>query len=377
MQGRQQLRCSSLLVNFLLISLLSGSASVAEQEIAGQRLLIAAAPQSKKKSPSNRQRRRRRFIVPTYANSTKHDRPRGEDPSMRAVAAQALGRYNGSVVVVETDTGRILTVVNQRLAFSAGFKPCSTIKLAVALGALEQGVITGDALLRVSRYQSINLTEALAYSNNSFFEILGNRLGFEKVSRYAHLLGFGELAGYLIENEYPGAFPVQPPANGGVGRLSTFGEDVKVTPLQLAAMMAAFANGGTLYYLQYPSVEGAFNPRVKRHLPIQRWLPELRAGLRAAVIFGTARTSAEGDEQILGKTGTCVGQRAKLGWFASYGELPTGKRVAVVVLLRGGAKFNGSKAAEIAGRVYQGLIQNFLLANKPQASRTVAESRTQ
>lgn len=377
MQGRQQLRCSSLLVNFLLISLLSGSASVPEQEIAGQRLLIAAAPQSKKKSPSNRQRRRRRFIVPTYANSTKHDRPRGEDLSMRAVAAQALGRYNGSVVVVETDTGRILTVVNQQLAFSAGFKPCSTIKLAVALGALEQGVITGDALLRVSRYQSINLTEALAYSNNSFFEILGNRLGFEKVSRYAHLLGFGELAGYLIENEYPGAFPVQPPANGGVGRLSTFGEDVKVTPLQLAAMMAAFANGGTLYYLQYPSVGVAFNPRVKRHLPIQRWLPELRAGLRAAVIFGTARTSAEGDEQILGKTGTCVGQRAKLGWFASYGELPTGKRVAVVVLLRGGAKFNGSKAAEIAGQVYQGLIQNFLLANKPQASRTVARSHTQ
>ena len=162
-----------------------------------------------------------------------------------------------------------------------------------------------------------------------------------------------------------------------MGRLSTFGDDVKVTPLQLAAMMAAFANGGTLYYLQYPSVEGAFNPRVKRHLPIQRWLPELRAGLRAAVIIGTARTSAEGDEQILGKTGTCVGQRAKLGWFASYGELPTGKRVAVVVLLRGGAKFNGSKAAEIAGRVYQGLIQNFLLANKPQASRTVAGSHTQ
>ncbi|MFQ5695835.1 MAG: penicillin-binding transpeptidase domain-containing protein, partial [Terriglobia bacterium] len=286
------------------------------------------------------------------------DSDKGEEPAVRRVAVEALGGLRGSVVVVEADTGRVLSIVNQKLAFSAGFQPCSIIKLAVALGALEEGLITGDTVVRLSRRRSLNLTEALAYSDNQFFERLGEKLGFAKVTAYAHLLGFGELAGYLIEQEYPGAFPTAPPAKGGVARMSSFGEEIKATPLQLAALMAALANGGKLYYLQYPQSEEerrSFRPRIKRHLPIERWLPELRAGLEAAVLYGTARASAEVDERILGKTGTCREDRTRLGWFASYGELPAGQRLVVVVLLRGGRRLNGSKAAEVASRIYRGL----------------------
>jgi cell division protein FtsI/penicillin-binding protein 2 len=335
-----------------------------------------AAP---KRSKRSRRPRAVRYTVPSTANPTAKDAWAGEETRVRELVIEALGNRNGSVVVSEAATGRILTIVNQPLAFSAGFKPCSTIKLAVALGALEEGLITGDTLLRVSRYKSINLTEALAYSDNPFFEILGRKLGFEKVSAYARLLGFGELAGYLLENEYPGAFPMTPPASGGVARLSSYGEEVKVTPLQLAALMGAFANGGTLYYLQYPRAEeerASFAPRVKRHLPIQRWLPELRAGMEAAVLYGTARVSAEAEEHIVGKTGTCGGVpaadgRAKLGWFASYGELPSGKAIVVVVLLRGGRNFNGSLAAEIAGRVYRGLSQTTIQASEVEQTHPV------
>lgn len=338
-------------------------------------LLLVASPaleiraQSSKKKSSHRRYRSARYRVPSYGEPAAKDSLDGEDAAAREVAVRALGNFNGSVVVAEADTGRILTIVNQKLALSSGFKPCSTIKVTVALAALEEGLITGDTVLKVSRYKSINLTEALAYSDNPFFEILGRKLGFEKVSAYARLLGFGELAGYLIENEYPGAFPTQPPANGGVGRMSSYGEEIKVTPLQLAALMGAFANGGTLYYLQYPRSEearAAFHPRVKRHLPIQRWLPELRAGMEAAVLYGTARRGAESEEHILGKTGTCGEEQAKLGWFASYGELATGQRVVVVVLLRGGRVFNGSKAAEIAGQVYRGLSETYMMARQPE-----------
>ncbi|MBI4461997.1 MAG: penicillin-binding protein, partial [Acidobacteria bacterium] len=315
-------------------------------------LEAAAAPQKKKRST---RRRRPLYRVPNYTNPTKNDQLEGEELSVRAIAAGALGRLNGSVVVVDADTGRVLTVVNQKLAFSSGFKPCSTIKMAVSLGALAEGLITADTLVRVSRYKSMNLVEALAYSDNPFFENLGKQMGFEKVSAYARLLGFGELAGYLIEDEYPGSFPTRPPRNGGVARMSSYGEEIKVTPLQLAALMAAFANGGRLLYLQYPGngeeMEN-FTPRTKRHLPIQRWLPELRAGMEAAVLYGTARVSAEAEERILGKTGTCSDEGAKLGWFASYGVLPTGQKVAVVVLLRGGSIMMGGKAAEVAAEVY-------------------------
>lgn len=332
-------------------------------------VLLPGLEASVQAAQKKKTRRRPRYTVPTYANPTAKDSPAGEDALVREVAARALGKFNGSVMVVEADTGRVLTIINQKLALSTGFKPCSTIKLAVSLAALEEGLITGDTLLRVSRHQSLNLTEALAYSDNPFFEKLGERLGFPKVSSYARLLGFGELAGYLIEDEYPGSFPTRPPAVGGVGRLSSHGEGVKVTPLQLSALMGAFANGGTLYYLQTPRTEKErdnFKPRVKRHLPIQRWLPELRAGMEAAVLYGTARVSAEAEEHILGKTGTCGEERAKLGWFASYGELPTGDQLVVIVLLRGGSTFGGGKAAEVAGQVYRGLSEAYGQGNRPE-----------
>ena len=64
----------------------------------------------------------------------------------------------------------------------------------------------------------------------------------------------GELAGYHIQGEQLGTYPDEelPAALGGVGRMCSFGESVSMTPLQLGALVAAIANGGTLYYLQHP-----------------------------------------------------------------------------------------------------------------------------
>ena len=58
-----------------------------------------------------------------------------------------------------------------------------------------------------------------------------------------------------------------PPAKGGIARMSSFGEGIQITPFQMASLAAAFANGGTLYYLQYPELGqevSAFVPRIKR-----------------------------------------------------------------------------------------------------------------
>src|SRR5437762_12534954 len=96
----------------------------------------------------------------------------------------ALGRYNGAVVAVDPNTGRILTVVNQKIAFGDGYIPCSTIKPTIALAALQENVITSDTILKVGRRKYMNLTEAMAHSNNVFFEQLGSRNGFETVSKY-------------------------------------------------------------------------------------------------------------------------------------------------------------------------------------------------
>jgi len=339
---------------------------------------LPAAPAAGK--PATRSRSRRYAVryrgVPTFADSSSADDGTYDDPVVRAAAVSALGRYNGAVVAVDPNNGRILTVVNQKIAFSDGYIPCSTIKPAIALAALEENVITRDTMLKVSRRKYMNLTEAMAHSNNVFFEQLGARMGFETVSKYGRLLGLGELAGYNLPDEHPGSFPTAPPAYGGVARMSSFGEGIQVTPLQLAALSAAFANGGTLYYLQYPHSQEEvqnFTPRVKRELNIALILPEIREGMLAAVLYGTGKSSFDrgGDEMPLGKTGTCDDHTtpSKIGWFITYAD-DAHPKIALAVLLRGNTRrVKGPTAAEVAGRIYRKLREQNYFA---EARKTIA-----
>ena len=193
-----------------------------------------------------------RYGVPTFADSALDDITADDDPIVREAAVRALGRYNGSVVAIDPSNGRILSIVNQKLAFSAGFIPCSTIKPVIALAALNEGIVTRDTVIRVSRRKYLSLTEAIAHSNNAYFEELGRRMGFDTVAGYARMLGLGELSGYEIPEEQPGTVPNESPKRGGVARMSSFGEGIQMTPLQLGALASTIANGGTLYYLQYP-----------------------------------------------------------------------------------------------------------------------------
>jgi membrane peptidoglycan carboxypeptidase len=300
-----------------------------------------------------------RTRVPVYANSTEGDVAEYDDPLVREAAVHALGRYNGSVVAIDPNTGRILTVVNQKLAFASGFIPCSTIKPVIALAALEESVITRDTMIKVAPRRYLNLVEAMARSNNEFFEELGRRLGFETVSKYARLLGLGELTGYGIPEEQPGTFPLEPPARGGVARMSSFGEGIQMTPLQMASLISTLANGGTMYYLQYPRTmeeRDNFTPRVKRKLDIAALVPDIRDGLLAAVLYGTGKLSYVSEhEQTLGKTGTCSDSASQIGWFVSYADQESPK-IVVAVLMRGrGAAVKGAIAAGIAGRMYKRL----------------------
>src|SRR5262249_37292455 len=161
---------------------------------------ITSSKSSVKKSASRKRLAPSRYkgYASTYADSVSADDPTFDDPVVRAAAVDALGRYNGSVVAVDPSTGRILAVVNQKIAFSDGYIPCSTIKPTIAIAALEENVINSDTMLKVGRRKYMNLTEALAHSNNPFFEELGRRMGFDTVSRYGRLLGLGELAGYNL-----------------------------------------------------------------------------------------------------------------------------------------------------------------------------------
>ena len=311
---------------------------------------------------------RERFTASSFADSvslTSGDVVEGEDPVVRAAALEALGGMNGTALAIDPSSGRILAMVNQHLALSSGAEPCSTIKVAVALAALKEGIIKQDTPVNLGGHFSLDLTHALAKSVNLYFEVLGRAMGFERVKHYANLFGLGELAGYNIPGEQLGTYPDTelPRAAGGVGKMCSFGESISMTPLQLGALVSAIANGGTLYYLQHPTTQAqvaAFEPKVKRLLDIKDVVPELLPGMQGAVDFsnGTARSLRTNFVQfpVFGKTGTCSDHGTRFGWFVSYGDAPTG-RIVTVIFLEGGRPTFGPKAAELTGQFYRAMYE--------------------
>lgn len=303
--------------------------------------------------------------TPSFADSTWGDVVDGEDLMVRRAAVAALGPFNGTVVVADPETGRVLTIVNQKLALSGAYYPCSTIKLVAGLAGLAEGIIERETRLRLTRAQTMDLTEALARSNNPYFANIGEKLGFERINYYGRLFGLGERAGLNIEGESPGVFPEAPPKGITLGRMTSFGTGIGLTALQLTSIVSSIANGGTMYWLQYPrNQEEAHNfvPRVKRYLNLQPAIEELTPGMRGATEMGSARRAFyDANEPIMGKTGTCTDTRTHLGWFGSYNEV-NGRKLAVVVLLTGGRHVNGPVASGVAGQVYKNLSQQEFFA---------------
>lgn len=320
------------------------------------------------KASTSKQRRRAPFEFSSwytenpFLDSLAGDAIEGEDLHVRQAAIEALGKLNGSVVVVDASNGRVLTMVNQKLALAGGFMPCSTIKPMVGLAALNEGIVGPGDKVWFDGTWTMTMVEGLAISNNVYFGYLGEQLGFERVRKYARLFGFGEKAGWNIPGEQLGEFP-DVEHDMGIGRMTSYGDGIHMTPLQLASFTAAIANGGTLYYLQHP-LNGAeaenFRPRVKRFLPIAEWTPEVEEGMREAVKRGTGRTANGSGQRIWGKTGTCsqyyrpTRRRIRLGWFTSFNEV-AGQKLAITVLLRGGGYVVGPRAAQVAGEIYQSL----------------------
>lgn len=298
---------------------------------------------------------------PTFAKSADDDDLDGEDLEVRRAAVAALGAYNGTIVVTEAATGRILSIVNQKLALSGGYQPCSTVKLVTSLAALQESLIPQVGPSRLTRKAQAGLTYALAHSPNGYFALLGKKLGFDRVVDYARELGLGEKAAWGLDEEQPGTLPPAPPREG-VGMMTSFGSGIALTPLQLAALIGAIANDGTLYYLQYPRSSreaAAFVPRVKRELSVAGWLDPVKMGMRAAVEQGTGRRAAyEIDEPIHGKTGTCTdfAKGAHMGWFGSFNDIGR-RKLVVVVMLTGARGVSGSVASGIAGKVYAELAR--------------------
>jgi membrane peptidoglycan carboxypeptidase len=284
----------------------------------------------------------------------------GEDSEVRRAAVNALGNHAGTVVVMDPKTGKIYSIVNQEWALRRGFKPCSTIKLVTGLAGLSEKVIDQSEATKVSDSYHLDLTGALAHSNNTYFQQVGGRLGFEKMISYARELGLGEKTGINSPNEYPGRLPSEK-TGFALNRMCSHGDDFEVTAVQLATLTSAMANGGKLVVPKTPrnqQEDTKFKTKLRREIPIDRdaW-NRMVPGMVGAVNYGSGKRAYDPLQTVAGKTGTCIGQGSWLGLFTSYAPL-VNPRLAVVVITRG-SDARGHFPAAVAGRIYRELNSRF------------------
>src|SRR6266852_9697983 len=284
----------------------------------------------------------------------------GEDMEVRNAAIAALGNHAGTGVVMYPKSGRVYTVVNQEWALRRGFKPCSTIKLVTGVAGLCEKVIQPIETVSDGSKYRIDLTDALAYSNNSYFQSVGGQVGFDKMVSYARQLGLGEKTGINYVNESPGKVPLFK-SGYAVNHMSSHGDDFEITLFRSASLVSAMSNGGKLlvpHLPRTPEEDAHFKSEVRRRIDIsdETW-KRMVPGMIGAVNYGSGKKAYRPEQTVAGKTGTCIGQGAWLGLFTSYAPV-VNPRLAVVVITRG-TDAHAHLPAAIAGNIYRALSPRF------------------
>src|SRR6185503_17120800 len=277
------------------------------------------------------------------------------DTAVAEAAQRALAGAGGAVVAMDPHTGRVLSIVNPGTAVQHAYQPCSVFKIVVAIAGLTEGVITPSTLITCDGgcwfwpgHGPVDLRRALANSCNPYFQRVGERLGYEKIQRYAYLLGLGSKSGINVGgDETAGRIPYSV-VPAGVAKLSSHAEGIATSPLQLAVLVSTVVNGGVVFQPQLGGAEG-FVPKERWRLPRGTVLQGLADGFLSAVNEGSAAEAFDPDIVVAGKTGTCAG----LGWFASYAPADN-PEIVLVVFLRSAT---GHQASSVAGRIYQDLYK--------------------
>lgn len=278
--------------------------------------------------------------------------------------------------------------LNNRVIENA-FPPGSIYKIVTAVAALEtKKVDPSDSFYCSGVYKwgfhcwnrsghgSENLINGIRDSCNVVFYNLGERVGPTRLAEYSHLLGLGEKTGIDLLGETSGLLP-SPAWKEKTYHQQWFpGETLNMsigqgyhlyTPIQLAQMVSAVVNGGTVYkpYLvsRVVSPEGKlikqFQPQLKEKVNISpSTLQIVRQGLAKVVSEGTAAGAFSGFPiHAGGKTGTAqagVGKNDH-AWFASFAPVNDPKLVVVVVIEEGG--HGGATAAPVARKVYEAFFK--------------------
>ena len=297
----------------------------------------------------------------TIANIS-NDVTDGEDLNIRAAAVNALGSHAGSIVVMEAQTGKVLTIVNQDWAIRSSIRPCSTVKLVTGVAALNENVISKEDGSIRNTPTRLNLDDALAFSNNGYFQRAGSNVGSAKLIEYAKQLGLGHQTGLNADGEVAGKLPY---GNNNL-RIYSHGDDFEVSTVQLAVMVSAITNGGKLVLPRIPRngfEQTNFRPLYRERLNLpQQNVRRVIPGMIGSAEYGTSRRGVDASLGIAGKTGSCISKGSWVGLYTSVAPIEQPK-YAVAVITRG-QRERGRNAAAVAGQIYNALSRQIVRTNR-------------
>ena len=262
------------------------------------------------------------------------------------------------------------------------YPPGSTFKIVTGTAALTEGVVTPEEKILDTGHHWIipkgnsegealgwiNFREALAHSDNVYFYEMGNRLGIDRLEKYARMFGLGARTGidlpyeadglvanrrYKEKNFEDGEWYLSETFDAAIGQGFNL-----VTPLQAAMVMIQIAADGKRYkphlVNRIVAPDGStvkeFEPELLSKLDVPENVIKLvQDGLHDVTKYGTAASSFRGfNIDIAGKTGTAENSHGRdHGWFVAYGPFDNPNIVVAVIVEQGGF---GSQSAVPIGR---------------------------
>jgi len=357
-------------------------------------------------------------------NQLQGKKPQGEkvlttlEPSAQRVANAALAGHRGAVVAIEPRTGAVTVMASSpsfdpnslrstvraealkrdgeapliNRATEFGYAPGSTFKIVTATAAIDTGAFTPESMLSGRNgilisgvpldndddesFGQITLTQALVHSVNTVYAQVAEKLGKRTLARYMDRFGFNRVPRLdypgeemSVSGEHVGERVLSPTSPlVDVGRMGIGQDKLEVTPLQMAEVAAAVANGGRLMVphltQRVVDAEGRTVQRVAPRVQSVVMKPSTAAAvtsmMEAVVKEGTGTAAQIPGVQVAGKTGTAqtqIGNAVNNVWFIAFAPAAD-PRVALAVTLQAVPGQGATFAAPVAREVIESLLHD-------------------
>jgi penicillin-binding protein A len=334
------------------------------------------------------------------------------DPAAQRTAIQALGGRAGAIVALEPSTGRVRTMVSVpgydpnsipgrfsdlrrapgspllNRTVQSGYPPGSTFKVVTATAALDSGRYTPQTLVDGKspkeiggvpltnfggeNFGRITLTDALTNSVNTVWGTVGEKVGKRTMYSYMRRYGFNRKPLLDLPRDEMRASGVYDRDGDlltvgdavDIGRVAIGQERLQVTPLQMALVPAAIANGGSLMRPHLVSEVRDRDGRIVRRVKpseqgevMKRGTAAELAGMMSNVVEeGTGTAAALEGIEVAGKTGTAEVGTVNQAWFLAFAPVQR-PRVAIAVTVERTTGQGGTVAAPVAKQVMQELLR--------------------